>query len=109
MAVTPMYNEVVKITKSEFVQNEYGDTFDNADWDNAKEIFCEIASISQSEFYAAVQSGFKPTLKVKIADYYDYDNEDLLLYNSEEYNIIRTYRNGTSIELTAESRADNGK
>ena len=41
-------------------------------------------------------------MKIKMADYYDYDDEDMLFYNGREYRIIRTYVAGTAIELTAE-------
>ena len=104
-----MYNDVVKIAKAEAVTDEIGNEIVSADWINAKEIFCEISSISQSEFYTAAQAGFKPSLKIKIADYYDYNGEDMLLYNGDEYNIIRTYQNGTAIELTAERFGGNGR
>ena len=104
-----MYNDVVKIAKSETAPDDYGNVITSVDWDTAKEVFCEISSISQNEFYVAAQAGFKPSLKVKMADFYDYDGEDMLLYNGDEYNIIRTYQSGTAIELTAERFGGNGR
>ena len=104
-----MYNDVVKIAKSETAPDDYGNVITSVDWSTAKEVFCEISSISQNEFYVAAQAGFKPSLKIKMADFYDYDGEDMLLYNGDEYNIIRTYQSGTAIELTAERFGGNGR
>ena len=104
-----MYDDVVKIAKSETALDEYGNDIISADWDKAKEVFCEISSITQSEFYIAAQADFKPSLKIKMADSYDYDGEDMLLYNGDEYSIIRTYQPGTAVELTAERFGGNGR
>ena len=97
-----MFNDVVKIAKAKIVSDEIGNQEKVVDWENAKEVFCQVSSISRSEFYSAAQAGFQPTLKIKMADYYDYDDEDMLFYNGREYRIIRTYVAGTAIELTAE-------
>ena len=51
-----MFNDVVKIAKAKIV----------VDWEDAKEVFCQVSSISRSEFYSAAQAGFQPTLKIKM-------------------------------------------
>lgn len=102
MAVIKMYDSIVKLAKTEITTDDIGNDIPLINWDNAKEIFCEVMSVSQTEFYAAAQTGFKPSLKIKIADYYDYNNENALRYNEKEYSIIRTYRDGMSLEITAE-------
>ena len=37
-----------------------------------------------------------------LADYLDYDGEVLIQYNDELYRVVRTYRTGQELELTAE-------
>lgn len=70
--------------------------------ETVREVFCGIRSIGQSEFYQANASDFRPTLKFILADYLDYDGETLAEHNGQRYRIIRTYRTGQELELTAE-------
>lgn len=97
-----MYDSIVQLCKTKVTTDDIGNQIKQCDWEKANEIFCEIMSVSQSEFYAAAQAGFKPSLKIKLADYYDYNGEDKLMYGGEIYNIVRTYRTGISLEITAE-------
>lgn len=60
-----MFNDVVKIAKAKIVSDEIGNQEKVVDWENAKEVFCQVSSISRSEFYSAAQAGFQPTLKIK--------------------------------------------
>ena len=62
-----MFNDVVKIAKAKIVSDEIGNQEKVVDWENAKEVFCQVSSISRSEFYSAAQAGFQPTLKIKMA------------------------------------------
>lgn len=73
-----------------------------AAYDFSKEIICEVLSIGQSEFYLAAQSEYKPEIKFKIADFLDYEGEDRILYDGQYYEIVRTYRNGSALEITAQ-------
>lgn len=97
-----MYDSIIKLAKTKITTDDIGNQVKTYDWESANELFCEIMSVSQSEFYAAAQAGFKPTLKIKLADYFDYNGEDKLMCDDEIYNIIRTYRTGISLEITAE-------
>lgn len=71
-------------------------------YDFSKELICEALSIGQSEFYLAAQSDYKPEIKFKISDFLDYEGEDRILYNGQYYEIIRIYRNGGALEITAQ-------
>lgn len=79
-------NEVIKLIK--------GDT--------AREVFCRLQSIGQAEFYEASAHDFKPELKFVLADYLDYDNEQLIEYNGRRFRVLRTYRTGQELEVTVE-------
>ena len=96
-----MYNDVAYlIAKSEDGVDEYGDP---KIVETQKQIFCNIMSIGQKEFYDAQTVGSKPELKIVIADYYDYSDEDEVIVvdyrGSTRYQVLRTYRVLGSNEL----------
>ena len=69
--------------------------------ETTSDVFAQVRSIGQSEFYQAAASGLKPTIKFVIADYWDYDDQKELIYNDVRYNVLRTYRTGNALEITA--------
>lgn len=93
-----MCNEVIKLVS-------YTETVDNygrpVRAETEAERFAEVRSISQSEFYQAAASGLKPTIKFVLSDYWDYDNQKEIEYDGVRYNVLRTYRNGNKLEITA--------
>lgn len=98
-----MYNDVIELGKPAVVEDDYGNQSKEYVF---REVFAEVKSVSQSEYYTAAQSGFKPAFKMILADYYDYDEEDTVLYNDVLYRITRTYRNGLQLELTVEKKVE---
>ena len=96
-----MYNDVIELGKPAVVEDDYGNQSKEYVF---REVFAEVKSVSQSEYYTAAQSGLKPVFKMILADYYDYDEEDTVLYGGVLYHIIRTYRNGLQLELTVEKK-----
>lgn len=73
-----------------------------ADDGTSREVFCEVRSIGQKEFYDSYATDFYPELKLVLADHLDYEGERLVQYESQRYRVIRTYRAGQSLELTVE-------
>lgn len=69
-----------------------------------REVFVEPRSIGTREFYQAAVTDFEPDIKLVLADYYDYQNERVIKYDGIYYDIIRTYRDGTRLELTLQER-----
>ena len=65
------------------------------------EVFCNILSIGQSEFYQAMATGFKPELKLEIYEA-EYSGEKTIKVNNKTYDVIRTFRtkNGETLEIT---------
>ena len=84
-------NEVITL-----VNREYGRD------DNKREVFCEVRSVGQKEFYAAHGTEFRPELKLILADYLDYEGETLIEYDGQCYCVLRSYRSGQELELTVE-------
>lgn len=98
-----MYNEIIELGKGAVVENATADQMYSYTF---REVFAEVRSVSQSEFYNAAQSGFKPAFKFVLADYYDYDEDDTVRYDGVLYHIIRTFRNGMQLEITAEKKIE---
>lgn len=100
-------NEVLKLIKRTNVTDESGNlTLDESGKpkvdESSREVFCGIRSIGQKEFYEAHATDFHPEIKFILADYLDYENETLAEHNGQRYRILRTYRTGYALELTAE-------
>lgn len=104
-----MYNEIIKFVSTRKEVDKYGDMKEIKTY---REVFAELKSIGQSEFYQANADGFKPEIKFIIADYYDYQKEKTLLFKDYcdidfvEYKIIRTFRNGNTLEIVCERGVD---
>lgn len=78
------------------IKREYGQA------DVKREVFCGFRSIGMKEFYSANSTDFRPELKLVLADYLDYNGENLADYNGQRFRILRTYRQGQELELTLE-------
>lgn len=65
-------------------------------------VFCEVKSISRTEFYQAAQSGMKPGAAFIIYGF-EYDNQEFVRHNGIKYKVIKTYKiNDNDLELTCE-------
>lgn len=103
-----MYNETIILVAESKAADEYGDLQITA---SQREIFATLKSITQSEFYQAQAIGLKPEVKFVIADYLDYAGEKVVKYtpfggSEEEYRVIRTYRDGNTLELVCKRGVD---
>lgn len=71
-------------------------------------VFCDVKSISRSEFYYASNTGLKPSIIFTIHDF-EYNKQELVKFNGQEYNVIRTYlKNIDEVELTCQKVVANG-
>lgn len=68
------------------------------------EVYCDIQSVSQNEFFKANELGFKPQFKITMFKY-DYDGESIIEVDGVRYSIYRTFegRNDT-LELYCEKK-----
>ena len=67
-----------------------------------RDVFCSVRSIGMKEFYQANATDFHPEVKFVLADYLDYHGEPMAIHDGQLYRILRTYRTGIELELTAE-------
>lgn len=57
---------------------------------SAREVYCDVRSITRAEWYDAGRQGFKPDISfVMFAP--DYQGEDLIEWNGRRYSVYRTY------------------
>lgn len=67
------------------------------------QVYCEVNSISQSEFFAAADTELKPEYRFTVF-FGDYNGEKAVKYHGSRYAIYRTYRNSDDMELYAERK-----
>ena len=100
-----VYNDVISLVKKIETTDEYGDPVSELP---EREVFAELKSIGQSEFYQAQASGMKAEIKFILSDYEDYEEEQLIKYNNQLYDVIRTYKSGIQLEITCKRGVNNG-
>lgn len=65
-------------------------------------ILCKLESVGRNEFYNAAQNNMKPEIVFTIHAY-EYNNEQVVEFDSVKYKVIRTYKvSFEEIELTCE-------
>lgn len=67
------------------------------------EVFCEVISISKSEFYQAGEAGHKPAFRFDMF-VGDYAEQNIIEYDGKRYYIYRTYTRDDTVELYAEEK-----
>ncbi len=92
-----MYDDVAKLISVAETVDAYADK--KARSITERTVFVEVVSVGYKEFYQAQAVGLKPELVLKIADYLDYNGEMFIEYGEKKYNVIRTYRKGTELEI----------
>ena len=67
------------------------------------QVFCEVDSITQTEFYQAADTELNPEYKFTIF-FGDYSGQPIVIYNGVRYAIYRTYRADDNLELYVERK-----
>ncbi len=89
--------DILVLIRQDHGVDEYGDSVLT---ETTREVFAAQRSIGQKEFYQAQAVGLQPELKFVLADYLEYENEQLVEHNGQRYRVLRTYRTGQELELT---------
>lgn len=71
--------------------------------ENDNEVYCEVDSITQTEFYAAANTEIQPEYRFTVF-FGDYGGQAVVEYHGVRYAIYRTYRAGDYMELYAERK-----
>lgn len=90
-------NDILLLVAESQTADEYGDPVTVS---TERQVFCRVQSVGAKEFYQAAATGLKPEIKFVLADYLDYKGEMIAVHDGERYHVLRTYRNGTELELT---------
>lgn len=98
-----MRSSVCKLIAETFVQDEYGVMRSS---ERETEVFCDITSVSASEWFNGGRNGLNPEKRVKIF-LYDYDGEKVVEIEGDRFTVYRTYVDGDEIELYLERRKGN--
>mgnify|MGYP002526883328 FL=1 len=76
--------ELVTVTKT---QDEYGIWRTS---ETTKKVFCQVDSVTQSEFFEAGRNGLNPEFRFTVF-FGDYSNEPIVIYKGNRYAVYRTY------------------
>jgi SPP1 family predicted phage head-tail adaptor len=104
-----MFDSVIKLVSESRVVDEYGDLVSD---ETERNVFAELKSVGQSEFYQAQALGLKPEIKFVLPDYLEYKGEKKLKFQDfgeveeHEYTVLRTFRNGNMLELVCKRGID---
>lgn len=95
-------SDVLKLISYEIVKDEYGV---GRKTEVSRQVYCDVHSVTQSEFFSGQQSGLKPDLKFTVFSG-DYENETVIEFHNVRYSVYRTYNaNSDYIELYAQKEA----
>lgn len=92
--------DVITLISQEITLDDYGNE-ETTDTENT--VFCEVASITQTEFYAAADTQLNPEFRFTVF-FGDYNGEQIVIYNGVRYSIYRIYRTGDDLELYVERK-----
>lgn len=93
-------NNIAYLVTNNYQEDEIGQDISER---TEQEVFCEILSISQSEFFEAAQSGLKPQYKIKLWEE-EYDGQDEVRIGDEYFRVYRNYTVNGMTELYLEKR-----
>lgn len=92
--------DVITLVTQTITTDKYGNEVAK---ETERTVFCEVDSISQTEFYAAANTELNPEYKFTIF-FGDYEGEEVVVFNGARYSVYRTYRSGDNLELYAERK-----
>ena len=96
-----MYDVLILISQNNITTDQYGREVVT---ESSRQVFCEVFSVTQSEFYAASDADLKPEYRFNVF-FGDYEGEKIVEYKGERYAIYRTYHAGDYMELYVERQA----
>lgn len=93
--------DIIKLIRETRTQDSYGRWIANR---TAREVMCQVDSITASEFFEAGRNGLNPEFRFRMF-YGDYEGESVVEYHGKTYAVYRTYlRRNDVIELYVERK-----
>lgn len=94
-------SDVIKLIVETREQDEYGRWVATR---TAKEVMCQVDSVTRAEFFEAGRNGLNPEYRFTMF-FGDYSGESIVEYNGNTYSVYRTYlRRTDTIELYVERK-----
>jgi hypothetical protein len=98
--------DVIQLIK----ENRTGHGVHEAVTETTRTVMCEVQSVRRSEYYNALNAGFQPEYVFKIALAEDYQDERIVMFHSQKFRVVRTYRtDDEGIEITVERSDELGQ
>ena len=95
-------SDVIKLISKNQVQN---DDYTWTEQETATEVFCDVRSITQTEWFNAGRNGIDHPAFVFVIHQYEYNNQQIVEYRGQRYGVYRTYvRRNESLELYCEAK-----
>jgi len=100
-------SEVITLVAVTREQNDFGVWEDR---ESTRDVFCQVDSVSRSEFFDGGRNGLNPEFRFTMF-FGDYEGETIVIYKGKSYSVYRTYHARTdTIELYVERKGGtNGK
>ena len=92
---------ITLISKNSVQTNDYS----WVDQETRKEVFCDVRSITQTEWFEAGRNGIDHPAFIFIMNRYEYLGQQIVEYNGQRYGVYRTYKGkNESLELYCEAK-----
>ncbi len=96
-------NDVAYLVNEVLTEDDIGNSVSET---SETAVFCEISSVSQSEFYKAAAVGYKPQCRLKMWQD-EYGGQSLVRIGKVHYSVIRNFTANGMTELYLEGRVGN--
>ena len=94
-------SDVINLCAVTKTQDDFGQWIETV---HKTQIYCQVESISQSEFFEAGRNGLNPQYKF-IVFFADYNDEPIVEYKDNTYAVYRTYlKKDDKLELYVERK-----
>ena len=94
-------SDVINLIGYTQTQDDYGQWIETP---TSKQVFCQVESVGQREFFEAGRNGLNPQFKFTLFGG-DYNNEPVVKYKGNQYAVYRTYLTKTDkMELYVERK-----
>lgn len=80
-------SDVIKLISVTRTQDKYGQFVDT---ETSRQVYCQVGSITQSEFYEGGRNGLNPEYRFTVF-FADYEDETIIEYKGKRYSVYRTY------------------
>lgn len=80
-------SDVIKLISVTRTQDKYGQFIDT---ETSRQVYCQVGSITQSEFYEGGRNGLNPEYRFTVF-FADYEDETIIEYKGKRYAVYRTY------------------